>query len=150
MLTDLSKSIASYLEEPQHAFQQALATELCSRGFHIWQNYVDAMTLVRQLFSIAIGRNPTTPSDLRAMARQATVHVASVNSPLFMSTLLFDILNAPTVVSRNATLKLLGLIIRKVSSLSRASSNRVDLKPGYLAETPRSLPFFTSSCRSCR
>ncbi|GAA5960639.1 hypothetical protein JCM3765_005885 [Sporobolomyces pararoseus] len=113
VLTDLSKSIASYLEEPQHAFHQALATELCSRGFHIWQNYVDAMTLVRQLFSIAIGRNPSTPSDLRAMARQATVHVASVNSPLFMSTLLFDILNAPTVVSRNSTLKLLGFMIRK-------------------------------------
>ncbi|GAA6016235.1 hypothetical protein JCM11491_003777 [Sporobolomyces phaffii] len=113
VLANVSISVASYLEESQHPFHQALATELCSRGFHIWQNYVDAMALVRQLFSVAIGRNASTPSDLRAMARQATVHVAGVNPPLFMSTLLFDILNAPTAVSRNATLKLLGFMIRK-------------------------------------
>ncbi|GAA5914045.1 uncharacterized protein JCM6883_007133 [Sporobolomyces salmoneus] len=113
LLADLSASVASYLDDSQHPFHRAIATELCSRGFHIWQNYVDAPALVRQLFSIAIGRDPSTPSDLRAMARQATVHVAGVNSPLFMSTLLFDILNAPTAISRNATLKLLGFIIRK-------------------------------------
>ena len=106
----------SSLDDYDNPLHQAIATELCSRGFHIWQNYVDAMSLVRQLFSVAIGRNPSTPSDLRAMARQATVHVASVNSPLFMSTLLFDILNAPTAVARNATLKLLGFMIRKVRS----------------------------------
>lgn len=122
VLTDLSASIATYLDESQHPFHQAIATELCSRGFHIWQNFVDAMGLVRQLFSIAIGRNPSTPSDLRALARIATVHVAGVNPPLFMSTLLFDILNAPTVVSRNATLKLLGFIIRKVSAIIQPCS----------------------------
>ncbi|GAA5940493.1 WD40 repeat domain-containing protein [Sporobolomyces koalae] len=113
VLKTLSAGIVAYLEDARHPFRQALATEMCSRGFHIWQHYIDAMALVRQLFSIAIGRNPSTPSDLRALARTATVHVAGVNSPLFMSTLLFDILNAPTAVSRNSTLKLLGFMIRK-------------------------------------
>jgi hypothetical protein len=72
------------------------------------------MSLVRSLFGIAIGRNPATPNDLRLLARNATMHVAGVNTPLFMSTLIHDILNAPTAQARNATLKLLGFMIRKV------------------------------------
>jgi len=109
------------------------------------------MSLVRQLFSIAIGRNPSTPSDLRAMARQATVHVAGVNSPLFMSTLLFDILNAPTVVSRNATLKLLGFMIRKVSVFILCFARWVLITSVIKrTETACSVSFFTSSGRSRR
>ncbi|KWU41804.1 hypothetical protein RHOSPDRAFT_13120, partial [Rhodotorula sp. JG-1b] len=46
-------------------------------------------------------------------ARNATLHVAGVNTPLLMTTLLFDILNTPDAVTRNATLKLLGFMIRK-------------------------------------
>lgn len=112
-MKDLSISIAAYLED-EKSFRQAIAVELCSRGFGIWQNYVDAMSLVRQLFAIAIGRNPATPNDLRVLARNATLHVAGVNTPLFITTLLHDILNAPTAAARNATLKLLGFVIRKV------------------------------------
>lgn len=51
------------------------------------------------------------------MARQATLHVATVNTPLFMTTLSFDILNATTAASRIATMKLLGFMIRKVRPL---------------------------------
>ncbi|GAA6064483.1 hypothetical protein JCM10212_000363 [Sporobolomyces blumeae] len=125
VLKDLSTSLTTYLEDSDRPFHQAIATELCSRGFNIWQNYVDAMALVRQLFAIAIGRNPSTPGDLRALARQATVRVAGVNSPLFMSTLLYDILNAPTAVTRNATLKLLGFMIRKKPLVLHHSLPRV-------------------------
>ncbi|KPV72465.1 uncharacterized protein RHOBADRAFT_18259 [Rhodotorula graminis WP1] len=71
------------------------------------------MALVRALFSLAIGRNPSTPNDLRILARNATLHVAGINTPLFMTTLLHDILNASTASARNATLKLLGFMIRK-------------------------------------
>ncbi|KAL7341421.1 hypothetical protein BJY59DRAFT_693274 [Rhodotorula toruloides] len=113
VLKDMASSIAAYLEDEEHPYHQAMATELCSRGFAVWQNYVDAMSLVRNLFAIAIGRNPSTPGDLRILARNATLHVASSNTPLFMTTLIFDILNAPTAQARNATLKLLGFVIRK-------------------------------------
>ncbi|BGP01800.1 hypothetical protein JCM10021v2_005506 [Rhodotorula toruloides] len=113
ILKDVASSIAAYLEDEEHPYHQAMATELCSRGFAVWQNYVDAMALVRNLFAIAIGRNPSTPGDLRILARNATLHVASSNTPLFMTTLIFDILNAPTAQARNATLKLLGFVIRK-------------------------------------
>ncbi|GAA5922792.1 hypothetical protein JCM1841_000709 [Sporobolomyces salmonicolor] len=125
VLKDLSVSIATYLDDNVYPIHQSIATELCSRGFHIWQNYVDAMALVRQLFAIAIGRNPATPNDLRGLARMATLHVASVNTPLFMTTLLFDILNAPTAVARNATLKLLGFMIRKKPLVLYTSLPRV-------------------------
>ncbi|GAA6050579.1 hypothetical protein JCM3770_001471 [Rhodotorula araucariae] len=113
MLVDVAASVAIYLDESAHPYHQAVAAELCSRGFAIWQNYVDAMALVRALFALAIGRNPATPNDLRILARNATLHVAGINTPLFMTTLLHDILNASTASSRNATLKLLGFLIRK-------------------------------------
>ncbi|GAA6002852.1 hypothetical protein JCM10207_001867 [Rhodosporidiobolus poonsookiae] len=125
VLKDVSVSIAAYLEEHEHPYHQAVATELCSRGFGIWQNYVDAMSLVRQLFAIAIGRNPSTPNDLRLLARNATLHVAGVNTPLFMTTLVNDILNAPSAPSRNATLKLLGFMIRKKPLVLYTSLPRV-------------------------
>lgn len=117
ILKDVAASIAAYLEDEDHPYHQAIAAELCSRGFAVWQNYVDAMALLRNLFAIAIGRNPSTPSDLRILARNATLHVATSNTPLFMTTLIFDILHAPTAQARNATLKLLGFVIRKVHLL---------------------------------
>ncbi|GAA5986281.1 hypothetical protein JCM11641_004880 [Rhodosporidiobolus odoratus] len=124
VVKDLSISIAAYLED-EMSFRQAIAVELCSRGFGIWQNYVDAMSLVRQLFAIAIERNPATPNDLRVLARNATLHVAGVNTPLFMTTLIHDILNAPTAAARNATLKLLGFMIRKKPLLLYTNLPRV-------------------------
>ncbi|GAA5853924.1 hypothetical protein JCM9279_007604 [Rhodotorula babjevae] len=113
VLVDVATSVAAYLDDDSRPYHQAVAAELCSRGFAIWQNYVDAMALVRALFSLAIGRNPSTPNDLRVLARNATLHVAGINTPLFMTTLLHDILNASTASARNATLKLLGFMIRK-------------------------------------
>ncbi|GAA5886694.1 hypothetical protein JCM6882_005860 [Rhodosporidiobolus microsporus] len=125
VLKDLAVSISAYLDDYEHPFHQAVATELCSRGFSIWQNYVDATSLVRQLFAIAIGRNPSTPNDLRLLARNATMHVAGVNTSLFMSTLVNDIVHAPTAAARNATLKLLGFMIRKKPLVLYTSLPRV-------------------------
>lgn len=72
------------------------------------------MSIVRQLFGLATGKNGETPVELRNAARAATVVVASCNTPLFITTLSFDILNATEVEQRNATLKLLGFMVRKV------------------------------------
>ncbi|GAA5825296.1 hypothetical protein JCM11251_006926 [Rhodosporidiobolus azoricus] len=125
VLKDLAVSISTYLDDHQHPFHQAVATELCSRGFGIWQNYVDAVSLVRQLFAIAIGRNAATPNDLRLLARNATLHVATVNTSLFMTTLVHDIVNTSSATARNATLKLLGFIIRKKPLVLYTSLPRV-------------------------
>ncbi|KAL8287278.1 hypothetical protein RQP46_003730 [Phenoliferia psychrophenolica] len=113
LFKDISESITSFLADDGLPYHQAIATELCTRGFEIWQNYVDAMPLVRQLFGLATGRTAATPNDLRNLARLATLHVAGVNTPLFMTTLSFDILNAQSAAHRNATMKLLGFMVRK-------------------------------------
>ncbi|KAI5481365.1 WD repeat protein [Pseudohyphozyma bogoriensis] len=113
VLKDLSICVTDFLDDDIHPRHQAIATELCNRGFEIWQNYVDAMPLVRQLFSLATGRTASTPNELRNLARLATLHVASINTPLFMTTLSFDILNAVSASHRNATMKLLGFMVRK-------------------------------------
>ncbi|ORY76900.1 hypothetical protein BCR35DRAFT_280286 [Leucosporidium creatinivorum] len=113
VLKDIALSVGLYLDDDSHPYHQSIATELCSRGFNIWQHYLEAMSLVRQLFGLATGRNPSTPNELRGLARSATLHVAGVNTPLFITTLLHDILSAPSLTHRNATLKLLGFMIRK-------------------------------------
>ncbi|GAA5873477.1 hypothetical protein JCM3774_002427 [Rhodotorula dairenensis] len=113
LLKEIATSIERYLHDSSQPYHQAVATELCSRGFATWQNYVDAMSITRQLFSIAIGADPKTSNDLRLLARHATLHIAGINTPLLMTTLLFDILNTPDAATRNATLKLLGFMIRK-------------------------------------
>lgn len=112
-LKAVSSSISLYIVDHDHPTRQAIATELCARGFEIWQNYVDAMELLRSLFSLATGKNEETRLDLRNLTRQATLHVAAVNTPLFMTTLSLDILNGEAL-HRNASLKLLGFMIRKV------------------------------------
>jgi hypothetical protein len=117
VLKDLSTSILSFFSPDSSPYAQCIATELCSLGFEIWQNYIDAMELLRLLFDRATGLQAST----RSLARTAVLHVAGVNTPLFMTTLLFDILNPSDVVHRNATMKLLGFMVRKVSCFSLAS-----------------------------
>lgn len=74
------------------------------------------MAILRTLFGLATGKDSSTPTELRNLARMATVRVASVNTPLFITTLSLDIMSAKEVGERNGTLKLLGFMVRKVSS----------------------------------
>ncbi|KAM0790179.1 hypothetical protein ACM66B_005497 [Microbotryomycetes sp. NB124-2] len=112
-LKELAASILLYLDDAASPRRQAIATELCSRDFSTWQHYVDPTALVRQLFGLATGRLGTTPIELRNMARLAVVNLASVNSSLFMTTMLHDIVSSPSAAHRNATLKLLLFMMRK-------------------------------------
>lgn len=93
---------------------QALALELCGRAFSVWQLYIDAMEAVRDIFSLASGRSASTPADLRATARTVALQVAAINTPLFMTTLTQDILQAQTADHRNASMKLVAFLVRKV------------------------------------
>lgn len=71
----------------------------------------------------------------------ATLHVAGVNTPLFITTLLHDILDAPSATHRNATLKLLGFMIRKVSFPSTLQSGEFTADAGLAPniETSRAI-----------
>ncbi|KAK4048153.1 hypothetical protein OIO90_005917 [Microbotryomycetes sp. JL221] len=90
-LKRIAESIVLYLDDSASPLEQAVATELCSRGFTTWQHYANPTVLVRQLFGLATGRIGTTPQELRNMARLAVVNLAAVNSSLFMTTMLHDI-----------------------------------------------------------
>ncbi|KAL2911240.1 hypothetical protein HK105_209296 [Polyrhizophydium stewartii] len=60
----------------------------------------------------ASGAGPLTPATM-LMARQALVAIASVNAPLFISTLTFDLVHARVTAERGGSLKLLGMLISK-------------------------------------
>lgn len=118
LLKDLSSSISLYLSEtastPEATHHQAVAIELCCRGFVIWQHYLDAMDVVRSLFSLATYKEPAdnvnsaaesdTPVN-RLLARQATLQIAVDNTPLFMTTLSLDILHARSPAHCSATMR---------------------------------------------
>ena len=112
MLRAISRSVARCLAEDAPPSRQLIGAELSARGFELWQHYVDAPALVRQVCALATGRRAGAPVELRAVGRQAVLRVAGVNPPLFMTTLLHDMGNE-AAERRNATLKLLGFLIRK-------------------------------------
>jgi hypothetical protein len=113
----VSNSITLYLHTDDSPYRH-LAIDLCSSGFQIWQHYVDAMEILRSLFRLATLKPPSTASaqgssSLAAQARHATLQIASSNTPLFMTTLSFDILNASSPAQRNATMKLVAFMAKR-------------------------------------
>ncbi|KAG2752664.1 hypothetical protein P692DRAFT_20951730 [Suillus brevipes Sb2] len=60
-LIDISKSIALYLHDESSA-HRGLAIDLCARGFQIWQHYVDAMAMLRALYTLATNTRKETIS----------------------------------------------------------------------------------------
>ncbi|EPQ54828.1 WD40 repeat-like protein [Gloeophyllum trabeum ATCC 11539] len=113
-LSDISKSIAFYLHD-ETSNHRALAIDLCSRGFTVWQQYVDAMEMLRALFVLATTSRKESISTQNAglLARSAVLRIASSNSPLFMTTLAFDILHPKDVEHRKSVMQLVAFFIRK-------------------------------------
>ncbi|EGN97892.1 hypothetical protein SERLA73DRAFT_55174 [Serpula lacrymans var. lacrymans S7.3] len=113
-LVDISKSIALYLHDEQSP-HRSLAIDLCSRGFHIWQHYVDAMETLRALCSLATNSRKENISAQNAgpQARLAVLQIASSNTPLFMTTLTLDILNPRNLDHRKSIMQLVAFLIRK-------------------------------------
>ncbi|KAJ7465077.1 hypothetical protein FB451DRAFT_1262556 [Mycena latifolia] len=113
-LTDISKSIALYLHDEQSLYR-VLAIDLCSRGFHIWQHYIDAMEILRALFTLATSSRKETISAQNAgpQARLAVLQIASNNTALFMTTLALDILNPLGVDHRKSVMQIVAFLIRK-------------------------------------
>ncbi|GLB39841.1 putative WD40 repeats [Lyophyllum shimeji] len=113
-LTDISKSIALYLHDEQ-SLHRVLAIDLCSRGFHIWQHYIDAMEILRALFALATTsrKDSINLQNIGSQARLAVLQIASSNTPLFMTTLALDILTPPTLEHRKAVMQIVAFLIRK-------------------------------------
>lgn len=114
-LTDISKSIKLYLHD-EHSIFRILAVDLSSRGFHIWQHYIDAMEILRSLFTLATTskKESITAQNVGAQARLAILHIAASNTPLFMTTLGLDILSPDSLEYRKSVLQIVAFLIRKV------------------------------------
>jgi hypothetical protein len=121
LLKDVAQSVTLYLNNASSPFR-ALGIDLCSAGFQIWQHYIDAMEVLRSLFHLATNKNP---GGITLQARNASFHVASTNTPLFMTTLSYDIINATSPEQRNATMKLVALLAKRKPLILYSSLPRI-------------------------
>ncbi|THH17275.1 hypothetical protein EW146_g3520 [Bondarzewia mesenterica] len=114
-LNDISKSIMIYLHDDDVSYK-LLAIDLCSRGFHIWQQYVDAMEMLRSLFTLATNSRKESISSQNAgpQARLAVLQIATHSTALFMTTLSLDILHPRDLDHRKSVMQLMAFLIKKV------------------------------------
>ena len=116
---DISKSTSLYLHDENSTYR-VLAIDLCSRGFHVWQHYVDAMEILRCLFNIATSSKKDSISiqNMGSQARLAVLSIASNHMPFVMNTLCLDVLNPPTMEHRRSVLQVVAFLIKKVKICS--------------------------------
>jgi hypothetical protein len=116
-LTDISKSIALYLHDEKSIYR-VLAVDLCSRGFHVWQHYIDSMEILRSLINLStnVQKDSISVQNVGAQARLAVLAIAGNSMPLLMGTMCLDILTPPSVEHRRSVLQILAFLIRKVFS----------------------------------
>ncbi|KAJ3575868.1 hypothetical protein NP233_g816 [Leucocoprinus birnbaumii] len=126
VLRDISKSISLYLLDEKSSYR-VLAIDLCSRGFNVWQHYIDSMEILRSLFMLATTsrKNDISTQNVGAQARAAVLFIATKNTPLFMSTLGLDILTPPTLEHRRSVLQIVAFLIRKRPSVLQPNLPRL-------------------------
>lgn len=124
LLKDVALSVSLHLQSSNSPYR-LLAIELASTGFQIWQHSVDPLPLLRSLFHLSTSKPPATEPTLAAQARTAILSIASSNTPLFTTTLSFDILNATSPQQRNATMKLVAWLTKKRPLVLYASLSRI-------------------------
>ncbi|KAG5336899.1 hypothetical protein C0989_011594, partial [Termitomyces sp. Mn162] len=85
------------------------------RGFHIWQHFIDAMEILRALFSLATSsrKESINLQNVGSQARLAVLQIATSNTALFMTTLGLDILTPPTLEHRKAVMQIVAFLIKK-------------------------------------
>ncbi|KAJ8081077.1 hypothetical protein PM082_017918 [Marasmius tenuissimus] len=113
-LKDVCKSISLYLHD-EHSIYRVLAIDLCSRGFHVWQHYIDALEILRALFHLATSsrKEIISAQNVGAQARLAILHISSTHTPLFMTTLSMDILKPTDTEHRKNVMQIVAFLIRK-------------------------------------
>ena len=128
---------------------KALAIDLCSRGFAVWQHYIDAMEMLRSLFNLATSskKESITAQNIGPQARQAVLQVVTNDTGLFMTTLSLDILHPQSLEHRKSVLQLVAFLTRKVCHIQNkiyALSSVADVR----VETPRHLSSSSQACGS--
>ena len=95
---------------------KALAIDLCFRGFSVWQHYIDAMEMLRNLFNLATSttKESISAQNVGPQARQAVLHIVTDNTGIFMTTLSLDILHPQSLEHRKSVMQLVAFLIRKV------------------------------------
>ncbi|KAG6372767.1 hypothetical protein JVT61DRAFT_7165 [Boletus reticuloceps] len=113
-LVDISKSISLYLQDDTST-HRALAIDLCAKGFHIWQHYVDSVAVLRALFALATNmrKEQISVQNVGPQARLAVLQIAMQHTGLFMTVLTLDILNPRSVAERKSVMQLVAFLIRK-------------------------------------
>jgi hypothetical protein len=106
---------------------RALATDLCAKGFHIWQHYVDSMALLRSVFALATNmrKEQISAQNFGPQARLAVLQIAVQHTALFMTVLTLDILNPRSVAERKSVMQLVAFLIRKVGCVGSDLRSRV-------------------------
>ena len=96
------------------------------------------MELLRSLFALATHtkKDGITTLNVGAAARIAVLQIASINTPLVMTTLSMDILHVTDVERRKSLMQMLAFLIRKV--LNRLENVVVLLTRGHLSVRWRS------------
>ena len=114
-LTDISRSLAFYLHD-EYSAHQVLAIDLCTRGFQVWQHYVDAREILRALFTLATNsrKESISAQNVGPQALLAVLQIASSNTALFMTTLALDILSPSGIDHRKSVMQIFAFLIRKV------------------------------------
>jgi hypothetical protein len=95
---------------------KALAIDLCSRGFNVWQHYIDSMEMLRNLFDIATStkKESISAQNVGPQARQAVLRIVADNTGIFMTTLSLDILHPQSLEHRKSVMQVVAFLIRKV------------------------------------
>lgn len=111
-LRDISKSISLYLHDHSCRYS-ILAIELCSHGFQVWQQHIDAVETLRCLFGRAITFEKGALPAIGHQSRIAILQIASASTALFMTTVSLDIVNAPTPEHLKSIMLVVAFIVRK-------------------------------------
>ncbi|KAJ3216157.1 hypothetical protein HDU67_009884 [Dinochytrium kinnereticum] len=156
---DVAESLFILLNEDGITLQRMCAIELLARGFSVWEPHLNTASVVRSVISLTgLSGPPVSQSKdsalgvaLTQIARQAIVQIASLNTPLFLSTITFDFSHSKVVSERIGGLKLLGMFISKkplvlYPHLSRIVESMVkSLDPNTPAMREALLPVVTSN-----
>jgi rabconnectin-3b len=123
---------------------KALAIDLCSRGFSVWQHYVDSMEMLRSLFNLATSmkKESISAQNVGPQARQAVLHIVTDHTGIFMTTLSLDILHPQSLEHRKSVMQLMAFLIRKVGYVFFSVSNQNLLIYFSLRNLLSSFPIF--------
>ncbi|CAO1623791.1 unnamed protein product [Sympodiomycopsis kandeliae] len=120
-LKEVAKRILVLIEDNLHAHGQMVGLHLCLEGFSIWQQYIDAMQLLRLVSTLAMSQEEASMGGASSRQRQAvidlarrtTLRIAEENTPLFITTLHLDILQASSAKAAASTMRLVAFIVRR-------------------------------------